>query len=63
MDLGNIIEGISIADVLLMAAAPTAVAVISEILPYVSKVKANSTIQLISNIFKLIISLLKKKTK
>ncbi len=63
MDLGSIIDGLGVVDVLLLAAAPTAVAVISEVLPYVSKVKANSTIQLVSNILKVLISLLKKKTK
>ena len=59
MDATQIIEAIEIADVLFVALGGSAA--VSEVLPHVSKVKSNSTIQLIFNTLKLIVGLFAKK--
>lgn len=61
MDIGTIIEGIEIADVLITTV--TGSAAVSEVLPHMRKVKANSTFQLIWNIVKMVAGSLKKKEK
>jgi len=59
MDILTIIEGIEIADVLISAVVGSAA--VSEVLPHVKKVKANSLFQLCWNILKMIAGFFKKK--
>jgi hypothetical protein len=59
MELAAIIEGIETADVLVTALAGSAA--ISEVLPHVKKVKANSTFQLCFNILKAVVGVFRSK--
>lgn len=58
MDILAIIEGIELADVLITAAVGGVV--VSEALPHVKKVKANSVLQLAFDILKIVVNFLKR---
>jgi hypothetical protein len=57
MDIGAIIQGVELADVALTALAGSAA--VSEALPFMKKVKANSTLQLCFNILKAAVNIFK----
>lgn len=56
--IGKIVEGIEVADMIFAAVAGNYA--ISEALPFVKKVKANSTLQLGFNILKAVLGVFKK---
>lgn len=58
MDVNAIISGIETADVLITALAGSAI--VSETLPFVGRVKSNSTLQLCFNIIKAVLAVFKK---
>lgn len=61
MDIGTIIDGIGVADLLVTAlVANTAV---TESLPFVKKAKSNGTIQLFFNVIRAIAGAFNKKSK
>jgi len=44
-----------------LVAIPILIAIISEIMPFIKSVKANSVLQIVTNIGKLVFSILKRK--
>lgn len=52
MDIENILLGVEMADAIIAALAGSAA--VSEILPFVKKIKANSALQLVWNVLKLL---------
>lgn len=61
MDFSTIIAGIEVVDALAIAAGFGGLTALSETLPHVKKVKANSTFQLCFNILKAVLGVFQKK--
>lgn len=59
MDLTNIIQGVELTEIIITGLAANTV--VSEGLPFISKLKSNSTLQLIWNILKTVTGNLKNK--
>lgn len=58
MDISTIIEGIELADVLISAVIGSVL--VSEALPHMKKIKANSVMQLAFNILKIVAAFFRK---
>ncbi len=56
-----VIEGIEVADALIAAAGFGGIAAVSETLPHIKKIKANSTFQLCLNILKSLAGIFRAK--
>ena len=61
MDVNTIFQGLEAADVVIAALAANTV--VTESLPFLKKIKSNSTLQLCFNIIKAVVDVVKKNTK